>query len=253
MWGESVVINRISVFGVPWLIAVILCLMRWGYAPQQRRYLYLAMFLYGICATIHQTLLLSAMGVEVLVIMAQPKLGRSFVLTNSVLFVCISILKYSLQIPALVNMAPVEVDVFNVVGIASIGAYIWLATITKISPQEILRDAAWFGIFLFLILSATGWGAFGVLLLIASLVAFIKLAYDTRKVDFGWLVIIICGIAWFLGVSFYFYEALSGMTDPPMQWGYPRTVEGFFHDALEPRMPIWFPRGSAGFFEVAWP
>src|SRR5271168_4107904 len=95
MWGESVVINRISVFGVPWLIAVILCLMRWGYAPQQRRYLYLAMFLYGICATIHQTLLMSAMGVEVVVIMAQPKLGRRFGQTNSVLFVCISILKYS--------------------------------------------------------------------------------------------------------------------------------------------------------------
>ena len=32
-----------------------------------------------------------------------------------------------------------------------------------------------------------------------------------------------------LGVSFYLYEPISGMTDPPMQWGYPRTVEGFFH------------------------
>jgi len=229
MWGESVVINRISVFGVPWLIAVILFLMRWGYAPQQRRYLYLAMFLYGICATIHQTLLLSAMGVELLVIMAQPKLGRSFVLTNSALYICITILKYSLQIPALQSMATVEVDVFNVVGIASIIAYIWLAKITKISPQELLRDAAWFGIFLFFTLAAASWGMFGVLLLLASLAAFIKLAWDTRKLDTGWLVIIICGVVWGLGVSFYFYEALSGMTDPPMQWGYPRTVEGFFH------------------------
>ena len=58
MWSEAVVINRISLFGVPWLIAVLACLMRWMYAPQQRRYLYLAMFLYGLCATIHQTLLL---------------------------------------------------------------------------------------------------------------------------------------------------------------------------------------------------
>jgi tetratricopeptide (TPR) repeat protein len=64
---------------------------------------------------------------------------------------------------------------------------------------------------------------------LASLAAFIKLAWDVRKTDVGWLVIIICGIVWFLGVSFYFYEAVSGMTDPPMQWGYPRTVEGFFH------------------------
>jgi hypothetical protein len=62
MWSESVVINRISLFGVPWLIAVLACMMRWMYAPQQRRYLYLAMFLYGLCATIHQTLLLERHG-----------------------------------------------------------------------------------------------------------------------------------------------------------------------------------------------
>lgn len=221
MWGESVVINRISVFGVPWLIAVILCLMRWAYAPQQRRYIYLAMFLYGICATIHQTLLLSAMGVELLVIMAQPKLGRSFVLTNSVLYIAITIVKNSLHIPALDAMAPVEMDIFTVVGIASIASYIWLCVITKISPQELLRDGAWLGIFMFFILAAASWGIFGALLAIASLATFIKLAWDTRKVDTGWLVIIICGIAWVLGVSFYFYEAVSGMTDPPMQWGYP--------------------------------
>ena len=32
-----------------------------------------------------------------------------------------------------------------------------------------------------------------------------------------------------MGVSFYLYMAVSGMTNPPMEWGYPRTVEGFFH------------------------
>ncbi len=229
MWGESVVINRISVFAVPWMIAVTLCLMRWSYTPARLRYLYLGMFLYGICATIHQTMLLSAMGVEVIIIMAQPRLGRSFALTNGVLYLCISIAKYYLQIPALQAMASVETDVFNVVGIVSIGAYIWLAAITKISPQELLRDAAWFGIFLFFAMAATGWGLFGVLLCLACLAAFIKLAWDTRKLDYGWLVIILCGLVWILGVSFYFYEAISCMTDPPMQWGYPRTVEGFFH------------------------
>ena len=246
MWGESVVINRISVFGVPWLIAVILCLMRWAYAPQQRRYIYLAMFLYGICATIHQTLLLSAMGVELLVIMAQPKLGRSFVLTNSVLYIAITIVKNSLHIPALDAMAPVEMDIFTVVGIASIASYIWLCVITKISPQELLRDGAWLGIFMFFILAAASWGIFGALLAIASLATFIKLAWDTRKVDTGWLVIIICGIAWVLGVSFYFYEAVSGMTDPPMQWGYPRTVEGFFHALSRGQ---YSSMSSSGFFE----
>jgi len=37
------------------------------------------------------------------------------------------------------------------------------------------------------------------------------------------------GMLWVLGASFFFYEPIAGMTDPPMQWGYPRTVEGFFH------------------------
>jgi len=44
MWNESVVINRISLFGVPWLMVVLVFLMRWMYAPHQRRYLYAAMF-----------------------------------------------------------------------------------------------------------------------------------------------------------------------------------------------------------------
>ena len=55
------------------------------------------------------------------------------------------------------------------------------------------------------------------------------LAWNTWKQDRGWLVVIVCGLLWLLGVSFYLYEPISGMTVPPMQWGYPRTVEGFFH------------------------
>ena len=45
MWKESVVINRISLFGVPWLMLVLALLMRWNYAPHQRRYLIHRLFL----------------------------------------------------------------------------------------------------------------------------------------------------------------------------------------------------------------
>ena len=86
MWKESVVINRISVFDVPWLMVVAVCLMRWIYAPHQKRYLYIAMFFFGVCATIHQTMLCAAMGIEVAVAVTQPKLGRSFFLGNSIMF-----------------------------------------------------------------------------------------------------------------------------------------------------------------------
>ena len=44
----------------------------------------------------------------------------------------------------------------------------------------------------------------------------------------GWSSSCLGGL-WVLGASFFFYEPFAGMTDPPMQWGYPRTVEGFFH------------------------
>ena len=86
MWKESVVINRISEFGVPWLIMVLLCMMRWIYAPHQRGYLYCAMFFFGICATIHQTLIVAAMGMEIGIAFTQPKLGRDLFLLNVIVW-----------------------------------------------------------------------------------------------------------------------------------------------------------------------
>jgi thioredoxin-like negative regulator of GroEL len=44
-----------------------------------------------------------------------------------------------------------------------------------------------------------------------------------------WLVTIGSGLAFAFGMSCYLYMAVAGMSNPPMQWGYPRTVEGFFH------------------------
>jgi hypothetical protein len=83
MWKESVVINRISLFGVPWMLLVLALLMRWNYAPHQRRYLYMAFFFLGICATIHQTLTMAIMGIEIGVMARQPKLGRDMFFVNS--------------------------------------------------------------------------------------------------------------------------------------------------------------------------
>ena len=74
VWKEAVVIIRISLFDVPWLMVVMLCLLRWIYAPHQRRYLYIGMFFFGLCATIHQTMLVAAMGVEVCIAVALLRL-----------------------------------------------------------------------------------------------------------------------------------------------------------------------------------
>ena len=180
LWKESVVINRISPFDVPWLIIVALCLLRWIYAPHQRRYLYIGMFFFGVCATIHQTMLVAAMGIEICIAFALPRLGRDLFLGNGIIYVLGLVGMSSQKIPALNDMASMFVGIFHVVGLGSITAAVWLSIKTKAIGTE-------------------------------------------------WKSVLFMGLLWLVGASFYFYEPLAGMTDPPMQWGYPRTVEGFFH------------------------
>src|SRR5213594_3112405 len=72
-------------------------------------------------------------------------------------------------------------------------------------------------------------GALSWVVAAAALAGWIKFAMNTWKLGWEWLVVIICGGCWLLGAAFYFYMPLAGMSNPPMQWGYPRTVEGFIH------------------------
>jgi hypothetical protein len=51
----------------------------------------------------------------------------------------------------------------------------------------------------------------------------------TRGAFTEWKAILICSGLLLLGLAFYFYLPIAAMTDPPINWGYPRTVEGFFH------------------------
>ncbi|HTX20452.1 MAG TPA: DUF2723 domain-containing protein, partial [Candidatus Aquilonibacter sp.] len=180
VWNEAVVINRISIFDVPWLMLVALCLLRWLYAPHQRRYLYIGMFFFGLCATIHQTMLVAAMGIEVCIAVGQPKLGRDLFLGNSIIYGLGLIGMATNTVSALNTMDPMFRGIFHAVGIASVAVTVWLAIKTKSIATE-------------------------------------------------WKAVLFMGLLWVAGASFYLYEPISCMTDPPMQWAYPRTVQGFFH------------------------
>jgi tetratricopeptide (TPR) repeat protein len=179
MWFESVAINRISPFGVPCLMVVLVFLLRWIYAPHQRRYLYAAMFFFGICATIHQTLILAALGIEIGIAMCQVRLGRDLFLVNSLVWMGGLMAMGAHLLPALSGAHPMILTIFNAVGIASVVACVWLSI-------------------------------------------------KTASLGTEWKAVILMGLLWVAGASFYFYEPLAGMTNPPMEWGYPRTVAGFF-------------------------
>jgi tetratricopeptide (TPR) repeat protein len=56
------------------------------------------------------------------------------------------------------------------------------------------------------------------------------LFFIQRKLFTEWKRVLISGALVLLGLSFYVgYMPVSSEQNPPMNWGYPRTVEGFFH------------------------
>jgi hypothetical protein len=57
----------------------------------------------------------------------------------------------------------------------------------------------------------------------------IGLVIKTRRAFSEWKAILICSGLFLLGLSLYFYLPVASMTNPPMNWGYSRTVDGFFH------------------------
>jgi len=180
MWKESVVINRISPFGVPWMMLVLVCMMRWVYAPQQKRYLYIGMFFFGICATIHQTLIVAALGLEISIAIRDRKLGRDLFLANSLVYIVMLGMMAADMLPGLTSAADMVRVIIHFHGIVSIAAAVWLT----IQTGGLLGE---------------------------------------------WKTVLLMALVWAGGFCFYFYEPVAGMTNPPMEWGYPRTPEGFFH------------------------
>jgi tetratricopeptide (TPR) repeat protein len=236
MWSQAVIVDK-HTLSIASLLGVVVFLLRWVYAPRQHRYLYAAFFMYGICFNNHQSLLPIIMGMQVLMWLVEPKLGREFFFGNTMIFL---VCEFFVKPAVLINNSTVLV-VYNVIGITSGLLWIWLVIKTKKTAIEFVRDAAMLvllgclgvlflgfidylpdfnsGQRLFLVLMATT-AAGGV---------FIYFVKKTRHLSKEWFIVLVCGLVWLLGSAFYFYEPIACMTNPPMEWAYPRTVEGFIH------------------------
>ncbi len=228
MWSQSVIVE-VYAFSVANFMLVLLCLLRWIYAPHQRRYLYLALFFHGLCFTNHQTLIVAAMGIEVAIAAADFRLGRYLWLGNGIVYLAGLILS-SQGILTMLTENPAVLVIFNVVGISSIIAYVWFTFLSNETFLEFCMDGCMTAFFL--LMAAASAPKLRIPCLALALVAAIfwaKFARDVWKLGWEWLVVLLCGLCWVLGAAFYFYMPLSGMTNPPMEWGYPRTVEGFIH------------------------
>src|SRR5207248_2679212 len=88
-----------------------------------------------VCFTNHQTLIVAAMGIEVAIAAAQPRLGRDLFLGNGVIFLVCMVLKANGKLPGFENNRPLFV-IFIVIGVLSIKAWIWLATKTMKRTED---------------------------------------------------------------------------------------------------------------------
>ena len=64
---------------------------------------------------------------------------------------------------------------------------------------------------------------------LTSIGAYAWLSYTTKALVGELWTGATLGLFYLLGAAFYFYMPLASMTNPPMNWGYPRTWEGFLH------------------------
>ncbi len=226
MWSQSVIVEVYS-FSVASLMAVLLCLLRWIYAPHQRRYLYLALFFHGVCFTNHQTLIVAALGIEIAIAASNFRLGRYLWLGNTIIYFGAWILSAENILTTLEANHAIFI-IFHVVGVCSVLLYFWFALLTREGFQELSLDFSMLLLFLALA-GLPKLGFWGAVLAVGGLFGWAKYARATWKLGWEWLAVIICGLCWIAGAAFYFYMPLAGMSNPPMEWGYPRTVEGFWH------------------------
>jgi tetratricopeptide (TPR) repeat protein len=246
MWSQAVIVE-VYTLSVLSMTLVLVFLLRWIYAPHQRRYLYWAFFWFGICFNNHQSLLVLALGLEVAILAVSPKMGRALFLWNVIIYVGGLIGKNLGMIGTLEGNTPLML-VYHFVGISSAAVFIWLWVRTKWTAVEAARDGFIVLVLIYvvaLVLSLMNWvttfkyadtldfkvpqfflfNTVGIGL-IAGLVYFIRQA---RPRGTDWAAALGCGLAWIVGAAFYFYMPLASMSNPPLNWGYPRTVTGFFH------------------------
>src|SRR5947208_2471411 len=138
MWSQAVIVE-VYPLSVLSLAGVLVSLLRWIYAPSQRRYLYLAFFCFGICFNNHQSLLVTAMGIEVAVMAVQPRLGRELFFWNVIIYLGGFFASLMGFIPSLRENLPIQV-IYHSIGIGSFAVWLWLAVKTKLRGIELARD-----------------------------------------------------------------------------------------------------------------
>ncbi len=195
MWSQSVIVEVYSLNAF-FLVWVFLLTYHWMRRPSDR-FLYLTAFVFGLGLTNYQVLLLAALPLVFAVFLHDIKLFRDFAITGAPYMVALALMKRWESLP---NPKPV---------IETVGDIFEILFAKGVLPPIIEVPHATFYFYI-------------VANLAILLLAFFLLPRG-RTVAISLLLME-------LGVGFYiFMPIVSDLRNPPMNWGYPRTWEGFKH------------------------
>ncbi|HWV99634.1 MAG TPA: DUF2723 domain-containing protein [Candidatus Acidoferrum sp.] len=170
VWSQAVIVEAWTLSLL--LFSLVLCLlMRWTYRSEQTRYLYAALFVYGLSLGSNSALVMAFLGLEILTVFAKPALGRDACLITAVL-VAIVLFTHAVEGLPLLAQAGALVLPF-LVGIA--------------------------------------------------------IAMKTRNILGNWKSVAAAASCLVSGLCPYLYMPVASMTNPPVNWAYPRTLEGYLH------------------------
>jgi len=77
-------------------------------------------------------------------------------------------------------------------------------------------------------------------------------SFRTSSFFSEWKTTAICGILFCAGISACFLLPIFSMTNPPVNWAYPRTVQGFFHTLSRGQFESLYPTASFSQFGAQW-
>jgi len=175
IWSQ---VARLNIWAMSTLLFAVLLalLMRWTAAPHRKRFLYAAVFVFGLLLTNSQSLIAVAPAIVLWVMASDSELGRDLFLAAALL--------------ALIQ--------------ETTGCFPFFAFF---SHQNVPLLIAFVSV------------------AIGAVVTGVK----SRRIGSEWKPALACGGLFLAGLGLYFYSPLASMTNPPFNWAYPRTVEGFYH------------------------
>lgn len=246
IWSQAVIVE-VYTLGILTFALTLALLMRWFYRPQQRLYLYLAYFVFGLCFVNHQTLILAAIGMELMILLADPKLGRDFLTGNCVLY----LIGLVLSLKGAEHGSAGNPGLFILFNLVGAGFMALLIGLTIRFPSNLMRALVATAFLAIGLIFGLVWNAalgksqftqantmvkLWTFINLATLCGLIAYSWINRDKDSGeegllsnWMPLLNTRAAWIIAALLYFYMPIASMTNPPMNWAYPRTTQGFKH------------------------